>query len=61
MFLTFERLTVDRVVLEQVDQVIQIHEWIVDCHNSGFTSVLSERCSEGESSDSSESVDTESD
>ena len=43
MFSSCERLTVDRVVLEQVDQIIQVHEWIVNGRNSGFTGVLSER------------------
>ena len=42
MFTNCEKLTVDRVVLEQVDQIIQVHEWIVNGRNSGLTSVLSE-------------------
>lgn len=48
------------VVLEEIDKVVQIHEGFVDSHNAGLGGVLSEGRSEGESSNSSESVDSES-
>ena len=35
-------LTVNGVVGHQVDEIIDIHEWIVDSHNLGFACVLSE-------------------
>jgi hypothetical protein len=48
---------VDGVVLELVDQVIQAHEGIVD--SGDFDLGVLEGSSEGESSDSTETVDTE--
>lgn len=48
----------DRVVLEEVDEVVQIHEGVVDGHDLGGVGVSGGP--EGESSDSAESVDTES-
>ena len=54
-------LTVNRVVLEEVHKVVEIHEWVVDSCNLGLSSVRAEGGSEGESSNSSESVDSESD
>ena len=50
----------DGVVLEEVDQVVQIHEWVVDGSDLGLASVLSEGRSEGESADSAEAVNSES-
>ena len=48
---------VDGVVLELVDQVVQAHEGIVD--SGDFNLGVLEGSSEGESSDSTETVDTE--
>jgi len=48
---------VDGVVLELVDQVVQTHEGVVD--GSDFNLGVLEGGSEGESSDSTETVDTE--
>ena len=51
-------LTVDGVVLEEVDEVVDVHEGVVDGHDlSVFAGGC---CSEGKSSDSAEAVDSES-
>lgn len=51
-------LTVDGVVFEEVDQVISVHEGIVDGHDLGVVGVLSESRAEDETADSAEAVDT---
>ena len=51
----------DGVVLEEVHEVVNIHEWVVDGHHLGLAGVLSESSSHGESSNSAEAVDSESD
>ena len=51
----------NRVVLEQVAKVVEVHEGIVDGHDLGLVGVLCEGRAEGESSNSSEAVDSESD
>ena len=51
----------NRVVPEQVAKVVEIHEGIVDGHNLGLVSVRCEGGPEGESADSAEAVDSESD
>jgi len=48
---------VDGVVLELINQVVQAHEGVVD--SSDFDLGVLEGSSEGESSDSTETVDTE--
>jgi len=57
--ITFEA-TVSGIVFQQVDEVVDIHERIVDCHNSSLRSILSERCSSNEAADSAETIDTDS-
>jgi hypothetical protein len=52
--------TVNGVVLEQVDQVVQVHEWVVDGSDSGLASVLSEGRAEGQATNAAEAVDSES-
>mmetsp|Transcript_36647 Transcript_36647/g.44816 ORF Transcript_36647/g.44816 Transcript_36647/m.44816 type:complete len:392 (+) Transcript_36647:104-1279(+) len=52
---------VNRVVFEEIDQVVEIHEWVVDGHDAGFVSVVGESGSKSEPADSAEAVDTESD
>ena len=47
------------VVVEEIDEVIGVHEWIVDGHDLSQVSLLL-GCSEDESSDSTESVDSNS-
>lgn len=51
----------DRVVLKEVAKVVKIHEWVVDGSNLSLSSSLRHSSSEGESSNSSESVDSKSD
>lgn len=46
------------VVLEQVHEVISVHEWVIDSHDSGGVLVAGEGGSENETADSSEAVDT---
>ena len=48
------------VILEEVDQVVEVHEGVVDGGDLSLGSVLSEGRSEGESADSAEAVDSES-
>ena len=50
----------DSIVLEQVDKVINVHEGVIDLHNSGFAGILGERSSSDETSDSAESIDSNS-
>ena len=47
------------VVLEEVAQVVEIHEWVVDGHHLGLVGVGVHGSSEGESTDSAEAVDSE--
>jgi hypothetical protein len=51
-------LTVDGVVAEEVDKVVDVHEGVVDGHNLGFTRLLSEGGAEDETADSAETIDT---
>ena len=51
-------LTVDGVVAEEVDEVVDIHEGVVDGHDLGFSSLLSEGGAEDETTDSAETIDT---
>ena len=52
----------NRVVLEEINKVVEVHEWVVDCRDLSLGGVLGrEARSEGESSDSSKSVDSKSD
>ena len=53
-------LPVDGVVLEEVAEVIEVHERIVDGHNASLASVGGEGGPEGEAADSAEAVDSES-
>lgn len=46
----------NRVVFKKIDQIVDVHEWIVDGHDLGV--LAGKSSSEGESSNSSESVDT---
>ena len=48
------------VVLEEVHEVVQIHEGVVDGHNLGLASVLGEGGAAGESANSTEAVDSDS-
>ena len=57
----FYQLTMDGVVLQQVDQIVSVHEWIVDGSNLSVASLLREGGSEDETADSTEAVDTHSD
>jgi hypothetical protein len=52
--------SMDGVVLEEIDEIVKRHEWIIDGHNVGFVGVVHEGTSEDKSTDSSESVDTHS-
>ena len=54
----FLKLTVNRVVFEEVHQIVDSHEGVVDGHNLSLASVLSEGRSESKTTDSSESVDS---
>jgi len=47
----------NRVVLELVNQVVQVHEWIIDRHNLGLARILRKSSSERESTNAAESVD----
>ena len=49
------------VVFEEIAKVVEVHERVVDGHNLSLVGVLSESRSEGESTDSAEAVDSESD
>ena len=51
-------LTVDRVVLEQVHKIVDIHEGVIDGSDSGDAALVVHGRSENKSSDSSESIDT---
>ena len=48
------------VVLEEVAEVVKIHEGVVDGHDAGLASVGGEGGPEGKAADSAEAVDTES-
>ena len=51
----------DRVVSEEVHEIIDIHERVVNGHNLSLVGVLGEGRAESESTNSSESVDSKSD
>ena len=53
------KLTVHGVVFQQVDQVVGVHEGVVDGHDLGGVGVASEAGSEHEAADSAEAVDSE--
>jgi len=53
--------TVDGVVLQQVHEVVDIHEGVVDGHDAGLVGVLAESRAEDETADSTEAVDTHAD
>lgn len=54
------RFTMDRVIVEEIDQVLNVHEWIIDSHDLGqMTLFLSS--SEDESANATEAIDTNSD
>ena len=50
--------SVDGIVLEEIDKIVEGHEWVVDGHDLGDVLVSNEGGSEDKSTDSSESVDT---
>ena len=50
----------NRVVSEEVHEVVDIHEGVVDSHNLGLASVLGHGSAASESADSTEAVDSES-
>ena len=53
-------LTMNSVVLEQVDQVVDIHEGVVDRRDLSLIGVVHESGPEHESADSAESIDAHS-
>ena len=50
----------DRVVFQEIKEIVQVSVKVVDSDNSGNLALVSSSSSQGESSDSSESIDTNS-
>ena len=48
----------DGVVFEEIDQVVDVHEGVVDGHDFGLVRVLCEGRAEDETANSAESIDT---
>ena len=51
----------DGVVFQKVKEIVQVSVEIIDGNNSGKVALISSSSSQGESSDSSESIDSNSD
>ena len=48
----------DGVVGHEVDEVVDVHEGVVDCHDLSLAGVLGEGGAHDETADSSEAVDS---
>lgn len=48
----------DRVVAEEIDEVVKVHEGVINCHDLSILGILGEGGAENETANSAESIDT---